>query len=163
MSAMTRLREVARSEGITPLQYLLMLHIKGFSVVSGRRSESYQKSSDPTSTAPTFISRCVRLELVKRKPSHEDRRGVQMHLKRKGGRCIRKLERIAPSCRRKVLLVPAGACVQCVVVQSHPRPLGHICSSELRTSQWRETYAPRLKSGGQALLGAVVAGSLAFS
>lgn len=87
--------EVVRSEGITPLQYLLLLHIKGFPgrdwASVGELAEKLQSHHHGT---VALVSRCERSGLVKRKASNEDRRRVQIHLTAKGERCIQKLANI---------------------------------------------------------------------
>ena len=87
--------EVVRGEGITPLQYLLLLHIKGF---PGRAwatvGELAEKLQSHHHGAVALVSRCENLGLVKRRPSETDRRRVEIHLTAKGERCIDKLATI---------------------------------------------------------------------
>ena len=87
--------EVVRAEGITPLQYLLLLHIKGFPgrdwASVGELAEKLQAHHHGT---VALVSRCERLGLVKRRPSETDRRRVEIHLTSKGERAIEKLARI---------------------------------------------------------------------
>jgi DNA-binding MarR family transcriptional regulator len=87
--------EVVRAEGVTPLQYLLLLHIKGFPgrdwASVGELAEKLQSHHHGT---VALIPRCEALGLVKRKASEEDRRRVEIHLTAKGERCIEKLARI---------------------------------------------------------------------
>jgi DNA-binding MarR family transcriptional regulator len=84
--------EVTRAAGVTPLQYQLMLQIKGFSGRSwatvGELAERLQAA--PNGTA-ALVSRCESVGLVVRKPGETDRRQVQVHLTVKGERCLRKL------------------------------------------------------------------------
>jgi DNA-binding MarR family transcriptional regulator len=79
-------------EGITELQYLLMLHIKGFPgrewATIGELAERLQAHHHG---AVALISRCEQLGLVKRKPSKEDRRRVEIRLTAKGERSVGRL------------------------------------------------------------------------
>ena len=87
--------EVVRAEGITPLQYLLLLHIKGFPgqdwAIVGELAEKLQSHHHGT---VALVSRCEKLGLVRRRPSETDRRRVEIHLTPKGERCIEKLATI---------------------------------------------------------------------
>jgi DNA-binding MarR family transcriptional regulator len=83
----------SRAAGITPTQYLLLLHIRGFPAQRapniGELAERLQSS--PHGTA-TLIARCVGLHLVRKRRSRADRRCVAVLL-RPRGRAL--LERIA--------------------------------------------------------------------
>jgi len=87
--------EAVRDEGVTPLQYLLLLHIKGFPgrewATVGELAEKLQSHHHGT---VALVSRCEKLRLVKRRPSDEDRRRVEIHLTAKGERCIERLARV---------------------------------------------------------------------
>jgi DNA-binding MarR family transcriptional regulator len=87
--------EAVRAEGITPLQYLLLLHIKGFPgrdwAIVGELAERLQSQHHGT---VALVSRCERLGLVRRRPNPEDRRRVQVHLTAEGERRIERLARI---------------------------------------------------------------------
>lgn len=84
--------EITHSEGITPLQYQLLLHVRGFEerqwASVGELAERLQAA--PNGTA-ALVSRCVAAGLVVRKPDETDRRQVQVHLTAKGERCLLKL------------------------------------------------------------------------
>jgi len=84
--------EVTHAEGITPLQYQLLLQVRGFPGRSwatvGELAERLQAA--PNGTA-ALVSRCESAGLVVRKPDDEDRRQVQVHLTSKGERCLLKL------------------------------------------------------------------------
>lgn len=71
----------ARAEGITPLQYLLMLHVKGF---PGREWASIGELAERLQTQQhgvvALVSRCEAAGLVARRTSPTDRRQVQVHL-----------------------------------------------------------------------------------
>ena len=87
--------EVVRAEGITPLQYQLLLHVKGFPgrdwATVGELAEKLQSHHHGT---VALVSRCEKLGLVKRKSSETDRRRVEIRLTPKGERSIEKLARI---------------------------------------------------------------------
>jgi len=93
--------EIVRNEGITPLQYLLMLHIKGYSgrewATVGELAVRLQSHHHGT---VALVSRCAKLGLVRRKASAEDRRRVEIRLTAKGER---HLERLAPLHRAELL------------------------------------------------------------
>jgi DNA-binding MarR family transcriptional regulator len=84
--------ETVHNEGITPLQYLLLLHIKGYPgrewATVGELAEKLQSHHHGT---VALVSRCERLGLVRRKPNAADRRRVEIHLTAKGERCISRL------------------------------------------------------------------------
>lgn len=71
----------AQAEGITPLQYLLMLHIKGFPgrdwATVGELAERLQAQQHGV---VALVSRCEAGGLVARRTSSEDRRRVEVHL-----------------------------------------------------------------------------------
>jgi DNA-binding MarR family transcriptional regulator len=87
--------EAVRDERITPLQYLLLLHIKGYPgrewATVGELAEKLQSHHHGT---VALISRCEKLGLVKRKASNEDRRRVEIHLTAKGERFVDRLARV---------------------------------------------------------------------
>lgn len=71
----------AKAEGLTPLQYVLMLHIKGYPgrewALVGELAERLQMQQHGV---VALISRCERLGLVERRQSCVDRRQVEVHL-----------------------------------------------------------------------------------
>src|ERR1700742_2622044 len=73
--------EAAHSEGITPLQYLLLLHIKGYPerdwATVGELAERLQSQHHGV---VALVSRCEALDLVRRKISDTDLHQVQVHL-----------------------------------------------------------------------------------
>lgn len=87
--------QVMRVEGVTPLQYLLLLHIKGFPgrdwATVGELAERLQSHHHGT---VALVSRCEKLALVKRRSSQADRRRVEIHLTPRGERVIQRLARI---------------------------------------------------------------------
>ena len=87
--------QAVRSEGITALQYLLLLHIRGFPgrdwATVGELAEKLQSHHHGT---VALVSRCEKLGLVKRRPSSEDGRRVEIHLTSKGLHLLEKLAQL---------------------------------------------------------------------
>lgn len=87
--------ELLRKERITPLQYLLLLHIKGY---PGREWASVGELAERLQAqhhgVVALVSRCEKLGLVRRMPSAEDRRRVEIHLTAKGDRNVERLARL---------------------------------------------------------------------
>lgn len=71
----------AQAEGITPLQYLLLLHIKGY---PGRDWASVGELAERLQAQQhgvvALLGRCEAAGLVQRRPSESDRRRVEVHL-----------------------------------------------------------------------------------
>lgn len=71
----------ARAAGITPLQYLLMLHVKGF---PGREwasiGELAERLQSQQHGVVALVSRCEAAGLVQRRVSTADKRQVEVHL-----------------------------------------------------------------------------------
>ncbi len=93
MRKFERFSETAsRANGITPLQYLLLLHIKGF---PGREFAYVGELAERLQAKPhgvaALISRCELRGLVERRPSARDGREVQVHLMKKGEGLLTKL------------------------------------------------------------------------
>ncbi|ABE29070.1 marR family protein [Paraburkholderia xenovorans LB400] len=84
--------QAAQTEGITPLQYLLLLHIKGYPqrdwATIGELAERLQAQHHGI---VALVSRCEALGLVKRKVSETDRRQVEVHLQKLGEKTLAKL------------------------------------------------------------------------
>jgi DNA-binding MarR family transcriptional regulator len=82
----------AHDEGITPLQYLLLLHIKGYPgrewATIGELAERLQAQHHGV---VALVSRCEALDLVKRKVSETDRRQVEVHLQKAGETVLARL------------------------------------------------------------------------
>ena len=78
-----------QAEGITPLQYLLLLHIKGYAgrewATVGELAERLQASPHGT---VALVTRCEEAGLVERRPSDADARQVEVHLSKKGDRLV---------------------------------------------------------------------------
>ena len=81
--------EATRNEGITPLQYLLLLHIKGYPgrewATVGELAERLQSHHHGTVAR---VTRCESLGLVRRRTCDEDRRRVEIHLTPRGEECV---------------------------------------------------------------------------
>ncbi len=84
--------DAARHEGITALQYQLMLHTQG---VEGRCwasiSEIAERLQMQVHGAVALVTRCEEAGLVQRKPSEQDRRQVEVHLLPAGRRKLARL------------------------------------------------------------------------
>lgn len=82
----------AQGEGITPLQYLLLLHVKGYPgrewATIGELAERLQAQHHGV---VALVSRCEALDLVKRKVSETDRRQVEVHLQKAGETVLARL------------------------------------------------------------------------
>jgi DNA-binding MarR family transcriptional regulator len=84
--------QAAQGEGITPLQYLLLMNIKGYPdrewATIGELAERLQAQHHGV---VALVSRCEALELVKRKVSETDRRQVEVHLLKAGEKVLARL------------------------------------------------------------------------
>ncbi|MGH8491522.1 MAG: MarR family winged helix-turn-helix transcriptional regulator [Moraxellaceae bacterium] len=84
--------EAAKTEGLTPLQYQLLLHVRGF---PGRDWATVGELSERLQTQQhgvvALLTRCEELKLVQRRRSEADRRQVEVHLTAKGERQLGKL------------------------------------------------------------------------
>ena len=87
--------QITRKNGITPLQYLLLLHIKGFPgrawATVGELAERLQAQHHGT---VALISRCESLGWVERRQGQADRRAVEVHLTSEGERIAEKMVRL---------------------------------------------------------------------
>jgi DNA-binding MarR family transcriptional regulator len=84
--------EVSQAHGVTPLQYQLLLQIKGF---PGREwasvSELAERLQSKHHGMVALISRAESLGLVQRRASSDDLRQVEVHLTAAGERCVQAL------------------------------------------------------------------------
>lgn len=84
--------EAVKSEGLTPLQYLLILHVRGFPgrdwATVGEIAERLQIKHHGT---VALLTRCEDLKLVERRRSDIDRRQVEVHLLPEGERRLKRL------------------------------------------------------------------------
>ncbi len=82
----------AKEQGITPLQYLLLLHIQGYPgrnwATVGELAERLQMNHNAT---VALLTRCEELEVVERRKNEKDRRKVEIHLTAKGDSYLQKL------------------------------------------------------------------------
>jgi DNA-binding MarR family transcriptional regulator len=87
--------EVTRGEGVTPLQYQLLLQIKGF---PGRDWATIVELAERLQAKHhgivALITRCEKSGLVVRNASSNDQRLVEVRLTRKGEICLEKLARL---------------------------------------------------------------------
>lgn len=87
--------EITRRSGVTNLQYLLMLHIKGF---HGREWATVGELAQRLQAQPhgvvALVSRCENLGLVERRTGRSDGREVEVHLTRKGEKLVGRLARL---------------------------------------------------------------------
>ena len=97
---------VTRKNGITPLQYLLLLHLKGFPgrnwATVGELAERLQAQHHGV---VALISRCEKLGWVERRQGQTDRREVEVHLTASGERTAAKMAQL----HRDEHLNPAGS------------------------------------------------------
>ncbi len=84
--------QVAQEHGVTPLQYQLLLQIKGF---PGRDWASVTELAERLQSkhhgVVALISRCESLGLVRRRASTSDLRQVEVRLTPSGERCVEAL------------------------------------------------------------------------
>ncbi len=101
--------ELAHRHGITTLQYLLMLQIKGF---PGRQwatvGELAERLQAKHHGVVSLVSRCESAGLVRRSVSSSDKRRVEVRLTPAGDRC---LERLAGLHRGELALLQAELAV----------------------------------------------------
>ena len=87
--------QVTRQRGITPLQYLLLLHIRGFPArdwaTVGELAERLQAQHHGV---VALISRCEKLGWVSREQGKTDRREVEVHLTARGERMVAKMAQL---------------------------------------------------------------------
>ena len=82
----------AKEQGITPLQYLLLLHIQGYPgrnwATVGELAERLQMNHNAT---VALLTRCEELDLVERRKNENDKRKVDVHLTDKGREYLQQL------------------------------------------------------------------------
>lgn len=87
--------EVTHQHGVTHLQYLLLLHLKGYPgrewATIGELSERLQSHHHGV---VSLVSRCENLGLVTRKRGRSDRREVEVHLTPAGETTVETLGRL---------------------------------------------------------------------
>lgn len=81
--------------GITNLQYLLLLHVKGFKnrewATVGELAERLQTQHHGV---VALASRCEKLGLIYRKRGTVDKREVEIHLSEEGNKIVKKIARL---------------------------------------------------------------------
>jgi DNA-binding MarR family transcriptional regulator len=81
--------DAVQAYGITPLQYLLLLHVKGF---PGRTYATVGELAHRLQAKPhgvvALVTRCEERGFVERRPSLADRRQVEIHLLAEGERVL---------------------------------------------------------------------------
>jgi DNA-binding MarR family transcriptional regulator len=87
--------QAAHGEGITPLQYLLLLHIRGYPgrdwATIGELAERLQSHHHGV---VALVTRCEALDLVRRQVSETDRRHVEVHLQKGGEQALARLAQL---------------------------------------------------------------------
>jgi len=87
--------QVTHDRGITHLQYLMLLHIKGYKgrdwATIGELAERLQSHHHGV---VSLVSRCEKLGFVYRQQGETDRRVVEVHLKPEGARLVEQLARL---------------------------------------------------------------------
>jgi DNA-binding MarR family transcriptional regulator len=87
--------QVTRRHGLTPLQYQLMLQIRGFpggrSPTVGELAERLQAKHHGV---VSLLTRCERASLVERRANPADRRAVHVHLTAQGEKALERLARL---------------------------------------------------------------------
>jgi DNA-binding MarR family transcriptional regulator len=84
--------EITRKHGMTPLQYQLLLQVRGFPAREWATvSELAERLQAKHHGVVSLITRCEKLGLVKRRPSDADRRIVHIHLTPKGEAALSRL------------------------------------------------------------------------
>lgn len=82
----------AKELGLTPLQYLSLLHIQGYPgrnwASVGELAERLQMSHHAT---VALLTRCEELDLVERRKNENDKRKVDVYLTDKGGEYLQQL------------------------------------------------------------------------
>jgi DNA-binding MarR family transcriptional regulator len=87
--------DLTHSKGITNLQYLLLLHVKGY---KGREwatiSELAERLQSHHNGVVSLASRCEKLGLIYRKRGIADKREVEIHLTPEGNRMVKTIARL---------------------------------------------------------------------
>jgi DNA-binding MarR family transcriptional regulator len=87
--------QITRRHGMTPLQYQLLLQIKGY---PGREratiSELAERLQSKHHGVVALATRCESQGLIEREASEEDRRVVYLQLSNKGAKALAKLARL---------------------------------------------------------------------
>ena len=110
--------EVTRQNGVMPLQYLLMLQIKGF---PGRDwatvAELAERLQAKHHGVVALVSRCEAAGWVQRRSSRSDQRSVEVHLTPAGEARVEQLARLH---RDELQSLKSGFAVPGVTAQGQP-------------------------------------------
>lgn len=86
--------QLTQKAGVTNLQYLLMLHIKGYAEREWATiTELAERLQAQHHGVVALVTRCEKLGLVERKAGRSDGREVEIHLTRKGEKLVERLAR----------------------------------------------------------------------
>ncbi len=117
--------ELTRRHGVTPLQYQLMLQVRGF---PGRDwatvAELAERLQAKHHGVVSLVSRCEAAGLVRRGASRGDQRRVEVHLSAAGRQCLERLARLHRDELRSVaggFVVPGLADVATALTAPRPR------------------------------------------
>ncbi|OWY40533.1 MarR family transcriptional regulator [Xenophilus sp. AP218F] len=125
--------DLAQDNGITPLQYLLLLQVRGYPGRSWATvAELAERLQSHHHSVVGLVSRCEGQQLVERRPGRADRRCVEVHLLPKGEELV---ERLASAHRDELLAL---------------REAGGYLSLDLllQTKQWLQPPAGDGERGG---------------
>lgn len=83
---------LTRRHGVTNLQYLLLLHVRGFPERTWATiKELAERLQAHHHGVVSLVSRCEKSGLVERRPGRSDGREVEVHLTRKGNAMVERL------------------------------------------------------------------------
>lgn len=83
---------LCQKNGVTPLQYQLLLHVKGASERNWATIvELAEKLQAKHHGVVALINRCETMGLIERRPGREDRRKVEIHLLPKGEKLLQRV------------------------------------------------------------------------
>lgn len=86
--------ELTRAAGVTNLQYLLLLHLKGHAEREWATiSELAERLQAKHHGVVALVNRCEKLGYIERRPGRSDGREVEVHLAPKGEKLIQRLAR----------------------------------------------------------------------
>lgn len=87
--------QLTQGAGVTNLQYLLMLHVKG---TPGRDWATIKELAERLQSqhhgTVALVSRCAKLGLIERRPGRSDGREVEVHLTARGEDVVERLARL---------------------------------------------------------------------
>lgn len=86
--------ELTRAAGVTNLQYLLLLHLKGHAEREWATiSELAERLQAKHHGVVALVNRCEKLGYIERRPGRSDGREVEIHLVPKGEKLVQRLAR----------------------------------------------------------------------